>query len=229
MSRAPRQVSPSDPVTFCSPLNGVTPNMFCAQATLSGNRIVDSCSGDSGGPIFAECANGDVVLVGVVSWGVGCAEAEYPGVYTRLSMYTSWLNNELARSEGDVAVASRLPLSQPAADDGAVHCCCGGSDDVLDPCALVDCGTVDCDVPACADCNGRDCSQYVLSFLNDGVCDDGTDARFDNMDFNCENWAFDAGDCLDDIQSAASWAAVGPVAVVMAAAATAAAARPQGW
>ncbi len=92
VSHAPRQVSPIDSVTFCSPSNGVTANMICAQATLSGNRIVDSCSGDSGGPIFAECANGDVVLVGVVSWGVACAEAEYPGVYTRLSMYStqSW-------------------------------------------------------------------------------------------------------------------------------------------
>lgn len=49
--------------------------MFCAAA-----RSTDACQGDSGGPIQI---NG--ILVGVVSWGVGCADPYYPGVYTRLA------------------------------------------------------------------------------------------------------------------------------------------------
>ncbi|XP_037821007.1 trypsin beta-like [Lucilia sericata] len=54
---------------------GITNAMFCAAA-----RNTDACQGDSGGPITI---NG--ILVGVVSWGVGCADPYYPGVYTRLA------------------------------------------------------------------------------------------------------------------------------------------------
>ncbi|XP_037952638.1 trypsin-4 [Teleopsis dalmanni] len=54
---------------------GITEAMFCAAA-----RNTDACQGDSGGPIQV---NG--TLIGVVSWGVGCADPHYPGVYTRLS------------------------------------------------------------------------------------------------------------------------------------------------
>ena len=52
---------------------GITARMFCAAA--SGK---DSCNGDSGGPIINASSK---VLIGGVSWGEGCAEAGYPGVY----------------------------------------------------------------------------------------------------------------------------------------------------
>ncbi|WP_196189480.1 serine protease [Conexibacter sp. W3-3-2] len=64
-----------------------TTDMFCAS---SPGR--DSCYGDSGGPIIAptvaspDPANpADYRLVGVVSWGEGCAQPGFPGVYTRLA------------------------------------------------------------------------------------------------------------------------------------------------
>ncbi|KAI9048419.1 hypothetical protein LZ554_007255 [Drepanopeziza brunnea f. sp. 'monogermtubi'] len=64
--------------------SAVTTNMFCAAA--SGK---DSCSGDSGGPIVVTSTG---VLAGTVSWGQGCAEAGYAGVYSRIGNFVTWIN-----------------------------------------------------------------------------------------------------------------------------------------
>lgn len=53
--------------------------MVCAY-----KRSVDSCQGDSGGPLFVQRKD-EVVQIGVVSYGFGCAVSNYPGVYTRVS------------------------------------------------------------------------------------------------------------------------------------------------
>lgn len=52
-------------------------SMVCAGLSGGGK---DACQGDSGGPLVA-----DGELIGLVSWGTGCAQAAYPGVYTRVS------------------------------------------------------------------------------------------------------------------------------------------------
>ncbi|KAF2365065.1 Serine proteases trypsin domain [Trinorchestia longiramus] len=59
----------------------VADSMMCA-----GEEGKDSCQGDSGGPL----ACGDY-LCGVVSWGIGCAAAGYPGVYTQVSYFVDWI------------------------------------------------------------------------------------------------------------------------------------------
>lgn len=64
----------------------ISNNMFCAAVAAGGK---DSCSGDSGGPIVDPSGT----LVGVVSWGQGCAEKGFPGVYTRLGNYVSFINS----------------------------------------------------------------------------------------------------------------------------------------
>ena len=67
----------------------VTPQMICAGAEVDGR---DTCPGDSGGPILRRLSNGQMVQVGVVSFGIGqCGVAALPGVYTRLALYTNWM------------------------------------------------------------------------------------------------------------------------------------------
>lgn len=53
----------------------------------------DSCQGDSGGPMVMKSrqTNQSWILSGVVSWGTGCAEPGFPGVYTRVASFIEWI------------------------------------------------------------------------------------------------------------------------------------------
>lgn len=65
-------------------------SMLCAGVDGGGK---DSCQGDSGGPII----NDKGKLVGVVSWGYGCARDGYPGVYSRVSSANDWIKKIICR------------------------------------------------------------------------------------------------------------------------------------
>lgn len=64
---------------------GIVEHMLCA-----GKASMDSCSGDSGGPLMVN-EGGRWTQVGVVSWGIGCGKGQYPGVYTRVTAFLPWI------------------------------------------------------------------------------------------------------------------------------------------
>ncbi|XP_027320280.2 coagulation factor X isoform X1 [Anas platyrhynchos] len=65
----------------------LTDNMFCAGYAT---ETADACKGDSGGPFVVPYHN-TWFLLGIVSWGEGCAEKGKYGVYTRVSNYIAWI------------------------------------------------------------------------------------------------------------------------------------------
>lgn len=64
----------------------VTEGMICAGFTEGGK---DSCQGDSGGPLTDPSGT----LIGIVSWGQGCALPNYPGVYAHVGNYVDFINS----------------------------------------------------------------------------------------------------------------------------------------
>lgn len=67
----------------------ITSSMICAQGSRNG-QPTDACQGDSGGPLV--CNN---VVYGATSWGRGCAERQYPGVYARVYHERSWIQRTM--------------------------------------------------------------------------------------------------------------------------------------
>jgi len=59
----------------------------------------DACQGDSGGGLYIQQTLGNAekrVVVGLTSYGYGCGLPRYPGIYTRVSFYLGWIENNIA-------------------------------------------------------------------------------------------------------------------------------------
>ncbi|XP_054161833.1 MFS-type transporter SLC18B1-like [Oppia nitens] len=70
----------------------ILPGMVCAGGEALGGK--DACQHDSGGPLLVKYDETPIwMIIGVVSWGLGCGEPNTPGVYTRVSDYTNWISS----------------------------------------------------------------------------------------------------------------------------------------
>jgi len=76
----------------------ITDNMICAGFVEGG---VDACRGDSGGPLVVRDGLGGHRLAGITSWGEGCAQPGYPGVYTRISAFVDWISEQTGLTFSD--------------------------------------------------------------------------------------------------------------------------------
>lgn len=64
-----------------------------SQICAGGEHAKDSCRGDSGGPLMTRAKDDPNrwFVEGIVSFGTACGTDGWPGVYTKVSEYTSWL------------------------------------------------------------------------------------------------------------------------------------------
>lgn len=70
------------------------------QMCAGGDEGIDSCSGDSGGPLILLDTTNKIrayyFLAGVVSFGpTPCALSGWPGVYTRVGAFVDWISNNI--------------------------------------------------------------------------------------------------------------------------------------
>merc|ERR1712165_487004 len=147
----------------------ITSNMMCAGNYDEGG--VDACQGDSGGPLTMHNK-----VMGVVSWGKGCALEGYPGVYARVTAQLAWIMsqgefaNEGCEGEDGGPITDAPSTEEPTTDEPSTEE--PTTDEPEEP-----------EVPAHPDpttCN--------MAWVGDGICD----AR--NNHAGC---FFDGNDCCD--------------------------------
>lgn len=122
--------------------NFVKENMMCG---VENNQ--DACVGDSGGPLIISGQNGDGtddVQVGIVSFGVGCANADFPGIYARISDQWEWLEETVCKEtqydspnfDCKTLAPSSSPTSSPSMKPSALPSVAASAEPSLTPIQL---------------------------------------------------------------------------------------------
>lgn len=158
-------VPSSDPT--CTPYAPIGAEKMCAYA-----QGTDSCQGDSGGPLVLK-EDGRYTVVGVVSYGNGCARDGYAGVYARVTNYLPWINDNIADGFCSNDSPVQFPTTTTAPPTTAAP---SGSGPVCD----ITCHSTIGSYTGAATLNG------IPSFCNSGMCyaTDGSDLC-QQVDYPC--------------------------------------------
>jgi len=185
----------------------ITDSMICAGYPGVGGK--DACQGDSGGPFVCN-DGGKAVIAGVVSWGYGCADANYAGVYSRNTAALDWIKSSMG-SCGNLPPAPPPPPPPSDAcgspqwfgdnycddDNNNEECGWDGGD-----CCGDNVNTQYCSACECLDPNGGGDATTAApteppadacgspQWFGDNYCDD---------DNNNEECGWDGGDCCGDV------------------------------
>ena len=180
---------------------------------------MDSCQGDSGGPVAVRNAEDtDWLLIGITSWGYGCAQDGYPGVYTKVSNYINWIrintdgcvdpNSSQACDASNGIVGCMDETACNYNSEAEINSCCLFSEDPLYDC-FGDCiNNSDSD----AICDEEDNCPDNTNFSQSDSDDDGVGNACDNCngvynpdqldsDNDGEGDACDINDGLDLLES----------------------------
>jgi len=152
-------ISPNDPGLNNQLANQVNPTTEILAGAIDGG--MDSCQGDSGGPLVVRnVEDTEWLLVGITSWGLGCAQSGKPGVYTKVSNYINWIDsNTDGCIEANISTACDASIENPGCTDEEA---CN-----YDSSAVTNTGCVYTTNPL-YDCSG-DC---VNNADGDGLCDE---------------------------------------------------------
>ncbi|WP_322786251.1 trypsin-like serine protease [Catelliglobosispora koreensis] len=91
---------------------------ICAGNWSSGG--VDTCQGDSGGPMTKRNAANEWIQIGIVSWGIGCARPQNPGVYTEVRYFASAICSAAATIGGCQGTPGGPTVSNPGNQNSTV-------------------------------------------------------------------------------------------------------------
>ena len=86
---------------LCKNKSGIKFNSTTAFCAGDGKGNSDSCHGDSGGAFVREIRNSKWVVVGVVSWGNGCAQKDQYGYYTRIHPFLDWIKETMETEDSE--------------------------------------------------------------------------------------------------------------------------------
>ena len=86
---------------LCINKSGIQFNSTTAFCAGDEKNDSDSCQGDSGGAFVREIRNSKWVVIGVVSWGNGCAQKDQYGYYTRIHPFLDWIEETMETEDSE--------------------------------------------------------------------------------------------------------------------------------